>query len=126
MPGPDPTRDLVNNAMFEQVFGTTQVDGRPHQPGVPFPDTMKGDIHFLQDQRSQDRARIDELAAELTRLREASEWVPVGVRLPEAWQKVLVSSNGRVYTDEYRDGEFYHMPCVTHWLPLPSPPKEGS
>lgn len=69
----------------------------------------------------------------------AREWVSVEERLPEEGQEVdiLVDTGGeypsnRTTEVQYDDGGFYHEMCrgkvyvedrVTHWMPLPEPPK---
>ena len=71
----------------------------------------------------------DALQAEIERLREAQRWIPVGERLPEAGDGVLV------YYDEdaaygfergvlSKLGSFF-TEHVTHWMPLPQPPQEA-
>ena len=59
------------------------------------------------------------------------KWIPVTERLPEEWQDVLTASKyGDIHFDYvcssgawYGDLEYPHDP-VTHWMPLPEPPKE--
>ena len=64
-------------------------------------------------------------------------WIPVTERLPEAKRKVLVATfQGGVYYGFVESrGKFYTAnntladswcwePDVTHWMPLPQPPKE--
>ena len=66
-------------------------------------------------------------------------WIPVTERLPEPWtpvliyrpdmvSKMLVTEHGG-YCDEDDDGwqrygkDLYNNPVITHWMPLPQPPK---
>lgn len=58
-----------------------------------------------------------------------SEWISVEDRLPEFNKKVLVYIDSKeIHTDEYIDrgyAEYFVVwhSCVTHWMPLPEPPK---
>ena len=61
-------------------------------------------------------------------------WISVEERLPWMNQKVLVSDGGIVTEAHYNGrGEWIHNGhdmeiggvIVTHWMPLPEPPKEG-
>lgn len=86
------------------------------------------------------RPTEDAQAAEIERLREAARWIPVGERLPEKGQRVIIfARNGwigpatyfRVFSESPADltdywkhdagDEVWH---VTHWRPLPEPPQE--
>ena len=70
------------------------------------------------------RAEVEALKAQL----EAQRWIPVGERLPEIEDDVLVfdgtvnigsfDSDGRWY-----DFEMMSISGVTHWRPLPAPPE---
>lgn len=59
------------------------------------------------------------------------EWISVKDRLPEDGQSVLTCKNGicEIQTYEKRrngwlcKGWFWSMATVTHWMPLPQPPK---
>ena len=58
------------------------------------------------------------------------EWIPVTERLPSVGEKVLVIAIGKgkqyVETDTLlATGEWFDYGNVTHWMPLPEPPKEG-
>ncbi len=58
-------------------------------------------------------------------------WISVRDRMPEDCVEVLVAVWPSVYIAEREDGEWWavdRMPSaiggVTHWMPLPAPPKE--
>ena len=62
------------------------------------------------------------------------EWIPVNDRLPEEWTDVLVLSRfgfleTAVYTGtpgKWRigwNGDMLEADSITHWMPLPDPPK---
>jgi len=62
---------------------------------------------------------------------EEGGWIPVTKRLPQDDEDVLVWVNGThrdmAYRDEgvWYDEEHNHLKNITHWMPLPKPPKEG-
>lgn len=57
-------------------------------------------------------------------------WIPVTDRLPQDDEDVLVWVDGThrdmAYRDEgvWYDEEHNHLKNITHWMPLPEPPKE--
>lgn len=63
-----------------------------------------------------------------------SRWIPVTERLPEDDATVLTYKNGIVEVQKYEKrrngwickGWFWSLSNVTHWMPLPEPPKEAS
>lgn len=57
------------------------------------------------------------------------EWIPVTERLPEKNGSYLVYVYGDVTEMEYWHGKWHRLrddytKAVTHWMPLPEPPKE--
>lgn len=66
-----------------------------------------------------------------------SEWIQVEDRLPEYYEIVLVFTRPKIFTLAFRskvknrewwDPDRFDLVDVpiTHWMPLPDPPKEGS
>lgn len=61
------------------------------------------------------------------KVQKKSNWISVKDKLPEPFATVLAYSiNGRMYTVGYIDKlvGFMTRDTVTHWMPLPEPPKE--
>ena len=64
-----------------------------------------------------------------------SEWISVKDRLPEGNKNVLVCCYKNAvgyriditfYCDQSEYGSGWYLPAnITHWMPLPEPPKEG-
>jgi hypothetical protein len=66
-----------------------------------------------------------ELMTALGELYEKTKWISVKDRLPEKYVGVLVY-NGSIHEDFIcSSGYFYDTLDVTHWMPLPEPPKES-
>lgn len=67
-----------------------------------------------------------DLAADAIEELSKPRWIPVTERLPEKHERVLVHSKRvKMKTDFINnDGKWYTTPLVTHWMPLPEPPKE--
>ena len=57
------------------------------------------------------------------------EWIPVDDRLPDKPMKCLVYTKrgecGGYDISYYNQGFYLQYANVTHWMPLPEPPKEG-
>ena len=92
----------------------------------------------LQDERYRHDRYVDfELAQaeELRKLKEQTRWIPLAERLPEIGDRCLCNVKSFAFP-----GSFYHAILrydkygfveggiytddVTHWMPLPEPPKE--
>jgi hypothetical protein len=54
---------------------------------------------------------------------EISEWIPVTERLPPEETRVLATDGTSVFESEYMHGRWEWLADVTHWLPMPNPPK---
>ena len=85
-------------------------------------------------------AQQSKIATLTEQVRAQDKWISVDVRLPELHQKVLiripVCEYFNIENGEYKGGgEFSgawcdrrgkgHCYSVTHWMPLPTPPKEA-
>ena len=70
------------------------------------------------------------LAVAALREQEKWRWIPVTERLPEPWKEVITNRTGGHLSIEFKcagDGWSFDndiMEEVTHWMPLPEPPKE--
>ena len=61
----------------------------------------------------------------LSKKEKTTQWISVTERLPEKHEWVLVKSKFvKMKTDFISNaGHWYTTPAVTHWMPLPEPPK---
>ena len=58
--------------------------------------------------------------------KELDHWIPVREGLPEVGRSVLYYEPGRIVGRTCHDGRDWVLPHksnVTHWMPLPEPPK---
>jgi hypothetical protein len=62
------------------------------------------------------------------------EWIPVSERLPKLYETVIVCDVREQYVgawmyygngDWVYDDKMFDTEEITHWMPLPEPPKEG-
>ena len=76
---------------------------------------------------------LDQAADAIEELTAQTRWIPVTERLPVNTKSVLIVHRGGVSTGWYngryweRGASTNHRPIqtITHWRPLPEPPKEG-
>ena len=96
-------------------------------------------IADLQNELRDERYRHDRVqdfevaeAEELRKAREAQRWIPVSERLPDKFNRVLALLKGSKFQVVARiiGGKWVvswnndRCPEITHWMPLPEPPKE--
>ena len=78
-------------------------------------------IAALREQESAENAHCNSC-------KKCNGWIPVTERLPEDRNEVLVHTTKKVSKARFGDGRWHGSGgCwmnVTHWMPLPEPPKE--
>jgi hypothetical protein len=101
-----------------------EVSSPPHSDGCTFHDDCPAEAETFDE--------VSALRSEIARLREERRWVPVGERLPEKYQIVVVAltpdSKGKVEVCEavhWKGSDFEtdrgNYEC-SHWMPMPLPP----
>jgi len=112
-------------------------DGWVDHPDAEFIANSREDVTYLLGE-------IDRLTTEPTALREANRWIPVEERLPATFKNelgepvefnVMLPSATEATTLCFDGFQWFEMNwtgmkagsyySVTHWRPLPEPPKEG-
>ncbi len=93
-------------------------------------DVKEVEIERLKQALHDARIENSGQAAELERLNDAKRWIPVLDRVPELGVDVLVlqrSGQCEVAWRHVVDGNWMSYAAlgeITHWMPLPEPPKE--
>lgn len=120
-------RFLVDGIMERADNLLKSIPGKEHHRGfdnyIDHPDA-----EFIAKSREIIPALLDELEA----AQNAQRWIPVTERLPENERTVLISwgavgfkavQAGAYYPDSGAWSMYGHTVNVTHWMPLPEPPK---
>lgn len=94
-------------------------------------------IEQLQQELIDERYRHDRLqdfcvaqGDELSKIKAQQRWIPVTERLPEDDDDVLIMSSGSISMGYFNIFRGYWVDYegdddnITHWMPLPEPPKE--
>ena len=63
------------------------------------------------------------MAVAALREQEERRWIPVAERLPDVGIEVLIYSEDDGVCVDYYGGDSFGYYDVTHWMPLPEPPK---
>ena len=63
------------------------------------------------------------LAVAALRDQDEMRWIPVTEQLPDVGRVVLIYSETDGVCVDYYDGDSFGYYYVTHWMPLPEPPK---
>lgn len=89
-------------------------------------EALDAEIERLKQALHDARIENSGQAAELERIREARRWIPVEERLPETRDPVLTLwVSGMQSVKQYDAQHGWNTGAqVTHWMPLPEPPKE--
>lgn len=92
-------------------------------------DLMHQAADAIEEQQAAEKkylANISALETENQHLKREREWIPVTERLPEKpgiYAVWTARGFGNHLSASNWDGESWSL-CVTHWMPLPTPPKE--
>ena len=73
--------------------------------------------------------RLNKWIEAFSKMEKTTHWIPVTERLPEKTGSYLVYVYGEVTEMNYWHGKWHSLgddytKAVTHWMPLPEPPKE--
>ena len=89
-------------------------------------------IYELRETIAELSERCREQEADIEELLKEREWISVKDRLPEIPSNsytsetvVCLSENGSLYFSRLEANGFGQVGFITHWMPLPDPPKEN-
>ena len=96
------------------------------------PETTKEELVGIKGYAAMMKVVDEACILAVAALREQLErrWIPVTERLPDKPMKCLVYTERGEYggyeITYYNQGFYLQYSNVTHWMPLPEPPKEGA
>ena len=112
--------DLINGRTQEEIKTALKVCNEDDCPSCPYEIGYMCSDYMMRDAL----ALIERLEAQ------QPKWISVEERLPECYKAVLmlfpdnwVAVAIRANTNVYYDGKSEPLDSVTHWMPLPEPPK---
>ena len=127
------TPDQIKKGL--EACGSDECHG--HHTACPYEDDFFCTMHICGDARAyiqQLENHIGGLTEKVAQFEaEQPKWISVKEKLPENDDNYLVFTSDRndaVIATYYGDGEWLEydstnlIPLVTHWMPLPEPPKE--
>ncbi len=82
---------------------------------------------FLRTLKAAEVRERNEILQQLNRIAQLQRWIPVEERLPKSYLTVLsLSRNKDIKLDFVQPKNIWYLGRnnVTHWMPLPEPPKE--
>lgn len=93
-----------------------------------------GNAHLLDERYYRAMKRAETFVEEMPAVAAAPTWISVEDRLPDDYERVLVWRS-RINDVDVFDGRSVQIRCetaemrrihgITHWMPLPEPPKDA-
>ena len=122
------TQVLIDRATLEQMMDALEdsIDCVRHEyetywgHGLP---TRKAQLDGMKESLDQHEAAIIALRAALANAeQQVPQWLPIETA-PQN-EKVLLACDGGIVIGMWRHYRIHNAPKFTHWMPLPTPPKE--
>ena len=82
------------------------------------------DVHRIGEYPHIKLSKALNMAISALRDQEERSWIPVTEKLPDVGIEVLIYSEDDGVCVDYYVGDSFGYYDVTHWMPLPEPPKE--